>query len=319
MMRKPYSWPLFLLVPMALWLIASAPGLRPVVALTSAGIPELLPPFAPDGVIIYEVQVTNVRDTTFTVSWTTNQAVIGEVHYGTDPANLNQTAYDNRGAGTSDDTHYVTLEQVDLIPETTYYFDVVSDGTTDDNNGDHYNVTTGPTLGLPASDVIYGQVFKEDGTTPAEGTIVYIRLLDNDGSGSSGQSAPLSVLVEGSGYWHTNLGNARLADLSGYFEYSASGDSVTLLAEGAAGGCASQTVDTSVDTPAASMTLCYLAGDLDCDGDVDVDDIILAANCWRCKCGDACYDPLYDLDEDCDVDIVDIMLVAVHWGETCGP
>ena len=42
------------------------------------------------------------------------------------------------------------------------------------------------------------------------------------------------------------------------------------------------------------------------------------ASRWRCKCGDASYDPLYDLDNDCDIDIVDIMLVVAHWVETCG-
>jgi len=50
---------------------------------------------------------------------------------------------------------------------------------------------------------------------------------------------------------------------------------------------------------------------------VGVEDIMLVANCWRCKCGDVCYDSRYDIDDDCDIDIVDIMLVVAHWGETC--
>ncbi|MBC8422395.1 MAG: fibronectin type III domain-containing protein, partial [Chloroflexi bacterium] len=94
--------------------VASAPG----------GIPQPLSSAASAGVIIYEVQATNVRDTSFNVSWTTNQLTTGEVHYGTDPANLAQTAYDKRGATTSDDTHYAIL--TGLTPETAYYFDVVS-------------------------------------------------------------------------------------------------------------------------------------------------------------------------------------------------
>ncbi|MBC8422391.1 MAG: fibronectin type III domain-containing protein, partial [Chloroflexi bacterium] len=225
----------------------------PSVTPTGTVPPTLTPTSTPSGVVISEVRVTNVRDTSFTVSWVTDRTATGEVHYGVDPASLSQIAHDDRGAGTSDDTHYVTL--TGLTPNTSYYFDVVSDGTTDDNGGAHYSVATGPTLSLPSSDTVYGQVFKADGTTPAEGAIVYIELFDNNGTGSSGQAAFLSALVEGSGYWFTNLGNARTADLSGYFSYSASGDGVDLAAQGAADGTASQTVDTANDSPAPDMVL----------------------------------------------------------------
>ena len=67
----------------------------------------------------------------------------------------------------------------------------------------------------------------------------------------------------------------------------------------------------------ASMPVAGLA-DLDGNCVVDVADIMLVANCWRCKCGNPCYDPRYDLDHDCDIDVVDIMMVAAHWGESCG-
>ena len=52
----------------------------------------------------------------------------------------------------------------------------------------------------PSLDTIYGQVFKSAGTTVAKGTIVYITLFDDDGSGSLGQAAGLSSLVDSSGY-----------------------------------------------------------------------------------------------------------------------
>ena len=70
-------------------------------------------------------------------------------------------------------------------------------------------------------------------------------------------------------------------------------------------------------TPTPTSTPCTLSSDLDGDGDVDVEDIMLVANCWRCRSGDECYDERYDLDEDGDIDIVDIMLVVADWGETC--
>ena len=198
------------------------------------------------------VKVTNVRDTSFTVSWGTDVIATGWVNYGTSPA-LGQTAYDDRGAGTIGESHHVTL--YGLAPQTAYYFEVVSGATVDDHEGSCYQVTTGRTLGLPASDSIYGQVFESNGVTPAEGAIVYVTLRDADGVGSSGEAGEMSALVGGDGWWQANLGNARLADGSGYFTYSAVGDAVVLVAQGPAGRFVSRTVDTSDLRPAALLTL----------------------------------------------------------------
>jgi hypothetical protein len=65
------------------------------------------------------------------------------------------------------------------------------------------------------------------------------------------------------------------------------------------------------------LEACPLFGDLDCDCDVDVADVMKVASRWSCQLGDTCYDPGYDLDGDGDIDIVDIMQVVVHWGEVC--
>ncbi len=62
---------------------------------------------------------------------------------------------------------------------------------------------------------------------------------------------------------------------------------------------------------------CILSGDLDCNCQVNMSDVMQVASRWRCRCGDGCYDAYYDLDGDCDIDVLDIMLVVVHWGETC--
>ncbi|MGB0387107.1 MAG: CARDB domain-containing protein [Ardenticatenaceae bacterium] len=201
---------------------------------------------------ISQVRVSNVRDSSLSVSWTTDQPMTGTIRYGTDSSNLNLTAHDDRGADTSDDTHYVTISG--LAVTTTYYIDVVSGSTTDNNGGAHYSATTGPILAVPSSDTVYGKVFKADGSTAAEGTIVYLTLQDNNGSGTSGQGALLSSLVK-DGFWSVNLGNTRISDLSGYFSYSASGDQLVIEAEGAGDGTDTLTVDTASDDPAADMTL----------------------------------------------------------------
>ena len=56
--------------------------------------------------------------------------------------------------------------------------------------------------------------------------------------------------------------------------------------------------------------------DLDCDGDIDILDIMLVASHWGCQQGDACYDTRYDLDDNGRIDIVDIMQIAALWGCT---
>ncbi|MFZ2424181.1 MAG: fibronectin type III domain-containing protein, partial [Anaerolineae bacterium] len=203
--------------------------------------------------VISDIRTSNVRDTSFTVSWLTHVPSTGEIHSGTTPTSLTNTVYDTRGAATFDDTHYVTFQG--LNPATTYYFDVVSGSTTNNNGGAHFSLATGPTLGVPASDTIFGQVFKQNGTSLAVGTIVYITLHDADASGSPGDAALLSALVESNGYWNTNLGNARVANLGDYFEYSASGDQVRVQALGGADGSGCQSVDTNNDTPVPSIIL----------------------------------------------------------------
>ena len=58
--------------------------------------------------------------------------------------------------------------------------------------------------------------------------------------------------------------------------------------------------------------------DMDCDGDIDVVDIMHVASRWNCRQGDTCYDPKYDLDRSGRIDVVDIMQVAARWGCTRG-
>jgi len=223
---------------------------------------------------IAKVRVANLRDVNATISWITTLTADGEVRYGTHPDSLVNVAYDDRGAGTRDDVHHVTLSG--LAPLTTYYFFVRSDGVADVNAGGYYSLTTGATLGVPASDSVYGQVFKSDGVTPAADVLVYVWVLDNDGN--SGESTPLSGMTNGYGYWHDintggalNLASVRTKDGRGYFGYSPSGDAVRIEVEGG-GDCRGLIqVDTANDSPAPPITLsCLAMMDLDISKNWDV-------------------------------------------------
>ena len=121
-----------------------------------------------------------------------------------------------------------------------------------DNNGSHFQVTLGPSLELPPSDTVYGQIFYEE-NTPAEGVIVYITLQDNDNLGSPGISSLVSALVDKDGYWYTNLGNVRTPDLGSYFQYSLSGDSLRLQVYSNDSKPLTTTIDTAHDAPAETL------------------------------------------------------------------
>ncbi|MBI5032505.1 MAG: hypothetical protein HZB51_18425 [Chloroflexi bacterium] len=206
------------------------------------------------GPVISNMTVTNLRDVSFTVSWITDMASTGTLNFGTD-SGLGETANDDRGATFTGTTHYVTLSG--FTPNTTYFFDLVSGSTVNNNGGAHYIVTTSSTLDIPEPDTVYGRVFKSDGITPAHGAIVYLNLSDNNGSDSPGWSAPASALADAAGYWFNNLGNVRVADSSAYFSYSASGgDTLRVFAHGGMDGNASPVfIDTANDKSVIDLYL----------------------------------------------------------------
>lgn len=80
------------------------------------------------------------------------------------------------------------------------------------------------------------------------------------------------------------------------------------------------------DLQGTGVICCVLFGDIDEDGDVDIDDVMQVASRWHTSCDNPDPDnnsntPNYevhcDLNGDCDIDVADIMLVVAHWGETC--
>jgi len=162
-----------------------------------------------------QVQITNVTDRSFTVSWITDQPTTGFVRYGT-TTELDTTVPDERDRLSNQTGSFVThhISIAELKPSTTYYFKLGS-GSQDlfDQNGQPYQITTGASLGnSPDSETIYGTV-TTPAQTPAEGSILYIRLPG---------ATPISTLVKASGSWALPLSTIRTADLSGFISYNQS-------------------------------------------------------------------------------------------------
>lgn len=196
-----------------------------------------------------KVQLTNVTDNSFTVSFFTQEQTAGFVKYGTEPDNLRSQASDDRdqlsGTVGSFTLHHVTVRG--LSPNTTYYY-VLGTGTrsTFDNNGSPFSVKTAQRGGAPsAAQTAYGNVLDQSGQ-PAEGAIVYASIA---GVG------PMSSLVKSSGSWAIPLANARTADGSSYATINES-DAMSILVQGEQANTTSElAVTVAQSQPVENITL----------------------------------------------------------------
>ncbi len=180
--------------------------------------------FADETQSIGEITVSNIGSNRVTISWITTNKEDAQINYGTD-CPFQDMAYDVRDESYKGKTHYITITR--LKADTTYYYDVVSGGVKHDNDGMHYTFTTGPIL-EPAigSNIVYNQILLNDGKTPAKDVIVDIKLKDNTISVTGDQSELCSAIVDDNGYWCINLKNVRTEDLTSYFDYSKTKDSL---------------------------------------------------------------------------------------------
>jgi hypothetical protein len=195
-----------------------------------------------------QIKITNLTDTSFTVSWITDQETVGLIHYG-ETTHLDLSSADERDQASSKtnlfSTHYVTVKS--LKPKTTYYFKIISGSGTYDDDGQPYQITTGSPLNLPppASDLAYGKIIKQDGQ-PAEGAIVYLTLAN---------AQPQSALVQESGNWLIPLNLARATDLIVYASYDKDASIEDILVQASKLGTATAVTTTKNDSPVPTITL----------------------------------------------------------------
>lgn len=187
---------------------------------TGAFSPRAAPETTPQ-----KIKITNITDSSFTVSFLTTERTAGFVRYGTEARKLSSQISDDRdqlsGSIGEYQTHHVTVRG--LQPKTNYYF-VLGTGNNAqfDNNGNPYEVETAQRKGNPsAAQTIYGTITTNSGQA-ADGAIVYASI------GGVGQ---MSSLVKNSGSWTIPLSNARTADGSSYADISEE-DDVSIFVQG---------------------------------------------------------------------------------------
>lgn len=196
------------------------------------------------------ITFTNITDTSFTATWTTQSPATGAVLI--DGAGTG-TAYDQRdesqpGEGASPVLGAYTQHSVivrNLEPQKTYGVRILSNRTLYQEGLAPYNITTAPVISGDGTllEPVYGTVAYEDGK-PATGAIVYVEP-------EGGQV--LSSIVTESGTWVIPLNMARTADLSAFLPQEER-ITETIIVRSDQGESIAIT-DTLNDNPVPSMTI----------------------------------------------------------------
>jgi len=156
------------------------------------------------------VRITNITDSSFSISYTTEAQVVGSINYG-ENAQLEQTSLDDRdknGKISSHFLHYITVKN--LNPATIYYFSITSSNKTFMLNGAPYKISTGAKLiSRPIeNNAISGKIISPKFSKEVT---VYI---SSEGSGT------ISTMVNDDGSYEAILDDLRNTDLSSYFDFN---------------------------------------------------------------------------------------------------
>lgn len=189
-----------------------------------------------------DIRITNITDSSFTVSWTTDKQTLGFVKWGEENVSINKaTASDKDVAGF---THSVTISE--LSPNTSYFFKIASSGKEFDNNGIAWQTTTGTTLAPPSeSNLIFGTILTP-GNLPAENALVYV---------SIGGGSMLSATTGQDGSWIIALSNARSQDLTSYVNINEASTLAEISVQAGPLGVASAQVYPTAAHPSPPITL----------------------------------------------------------------
>lgn len=159
------------------------------------------------------VSISNVTDFSFTVTYLTNEKIVGSINYGKDQK-LGQIARDNRDQEENKLTprkiHSITVRN--LKPLTKYYFSITNGEETYLNEGDLYFAQTGKTISETPPDraPMSGKAMTASGEVPKEALIfAYLE-----------GSQTISTLLKQDGSYILPLNSLRTADFSSYFDFS---------------------------------------------------------------------------------------------------
>lgn len=157
------------------------------------------------------VRITNVTDTSFSVSYYTLDKISGLLKYG-ENISLDRSAFDQRDEGKVNNHLMHTFTVNNLTPSTKYYFTIISGKDTYYNNDKPFEIITGASIPNFSrnSEILKGKVLLPNGNPPSE-ALVYVTL-DN--------SQVISVLTKRDGSYEIPLSIIRTNDLLSYYNLS---------------------------------------------------------------------------------------------------
>ena len=149
------------------------------------------------------IEVSNVSDSSFTITYTTDDSVIGTLNIGETSNNLSIKNLDIRDKNSQSVSKYQTHHLVanNLKPNKTYYYTITSGDKTFSNNGSSYELKTAPSIGKNLSNktVASGKVINPDGTIPT-GAIVVVKI---------NGAQPISSILNSDGSYSIPMSNLR--------------------------------------------------------------------------------------------------------------
>ncbi len=164
-----------------------------------------------------DVRITNITDSSFTVTYTTDASVTGSVSLGQDKTN-SQIILDDRdqssGVPKPYSVHSITVNN--LKPSINYPFSINSGTTTFLNSNQPFQATTGPTLnvpgqtGGPTGPTLSGTILLSNPTQDPN-ALVYVTT-------NNGQT--ISTLTNNNGIYSINLSTLRISNLSAFVQFT---------------------------------------------------------------------------------------------------
>lgn len=166
---------------------------------------SILRGFATNSTTPTNIRITNITESSFSVSYTTTDEVIGSLIYGANEQmeSAASDVQDATGQPANHRTHFFTV--TNLQPQTTYYFSVVSGGTTYKNDAVPYEVQTGPPLATTApTQQITGKILLPTGEN-GNNVLVYL---------TTDSSQMLGTLTGNEGQFSFATGSLRTKELT---------------------------------------------------------------------------------------------------------